>query len=129
MALWADLTVARGQFWRAHERDDASDQPPAAWPRVVAVVPAWDEAESIAASIRSLLAQDYPGEFSIVLVDYEVAMTPLPLRARPPKPSVSRTEARHRYRLAAVLGLDWQKVWAQHQGITRADESDRATCC
>ena len=64
VALWAYLTVARGQFWRAHERDDASDQPPAAWPRVVAVVPARDEAESIASEIRSrgtqVVVRPYP---------------------------------------------------------------------
>jgi len=39
------------------------------WPSVVAVVPARNEADVIATSIGSLLAQDYPGEFRIVLVD------------------------------------------------------------
>ena len=123
VALWAYLTVARGQFWRAHERDDASDQPPAAWPRVVAVVPARDEAESIAASIRSLLAQDYPGEFSIVLVDDQ---------SRDDTSAVARATAQAlgcEQKLDIVTGSPlpsgWTgKVWAQHQGITRADESD-----
>jgi hopene-associated glycosyltransferase HpnB len=36
---------------------------------VVAVVPARDEAELIARSLGSLLAQDYPGAFHVVLVD------------------------------------------------------------
>ncbi|MGA8228300.1 MAG: glycosyltransferase, partial [Xanthobacteraceae bacterium] len=123
VALWAYLTVARGQFWRAHERDDASDQPPAAWPRVVAVVPARDEAESIAASIRSLLAQDYLGEFSIVLVDDQ---------SRDDTSAVARATAQAlgcEQKLDIVTGSPlpsgWTgKVWAQHQGITRADESD-----
>ena len=42
---------------------------PQAWPSVVAVVPARDEAELIAQSIGSLLAQDYPGDFRVILVD------------------------------------------------------------
>ena len=36
---------------------------------MVAVVPARDEADVIQRSIGSLLAQDYPGDFRIVLVD------------------------------------------------------------
>ncbi|MGQ0676913.1 MAG: glycosyltransferase, partial [Rhodospirillales bacterium] len=42
---------------------------PGAWPGVVAVVPARDEADVIERSIGSLLAQDYPGRFHVVLVD------------------------------------------------------------
>ena len=36
---------------------------------MVAVVPARNEADVIARSIGSLLAQDYPGAFRVVLVD------------------------------------------------------------
>ena len=39
------------------------------WPSVVAVVPARNEADVIQRSLGSLLAQDYAGEFRIVLVD------------------------------------------------------------
>src|SRR5690606_2675059 len=64
---------ARGNFWRAAERDTRfapDDLPaPAAWPCVVAVVPARDEADVIGEAVTSLLTQDYPGEFSIVVVD------------------------------------------------------------
>ena len=42
---------------------------PPRWPRITAVIPARNEAESIAESISSLVRQDYPGAFSIVLVD------------------------------------------------------------
>jgi len=42
---------------------------PATWPSVVAVVPARNEADVIQRSIASLLAQDYPGDFRILLVD------------------------------------------------------------
>jgi hopene-associated glycosyltransferase HpnB len=42
---------------------------PAGWPRVVAVVPARDEALILPVTLPTLLAQDYPGEFSVVIVD------------------------------------------------------------
>lgn len=71
LATWVYLLLARGMFWLARDRDDRDepDTDPAAWPSVVAVVPARDEADVIAASIGSLLAQDYPGDFRVILVD------------------------------------------------------------
>ena len=65
-AIWIYLIAARGAFWRAAERDtrfapDATPAP-AHWPRVVAVVPARDEADVIAEAVSSLLSQDYPGD-------------------------------------------------------------------
>ena len=70
LAAWLVLLLGRGGFWRARERDDRDRPPaPARWPAVVAVVPARDEADVIARSIGSLLRQDYPGPFRVVLVD------------------------------------------------------------
>lgn len=72
-AIWLYLIAARGAFWRAAERDTRfapeSLPEPASWPRVVAVVPARNEADVIAEAVGSLLAQSYPGDFSVVLVD------------------------------------------------------------
>ena len=71
-AAWAYVLLMRGGFWRAAERDDVetiAPSPHAAWPRVVAIVPARDEAEVIATSVTSLLRQDYPGVFEIIVVD------------------------------------------------------------
>lgn len=42
---------------------------PVTWPSVVAVVPARDEAGILPETLPSLLRQDYPGEFRVVLVD------------------------------------------------------------
>ena len=68
---WAVLLFGRGFFWRARDDDrDAARLPePAEWPAVCILVPARDEAETIAATVRSLVAQDYPGAFRVVVVD------------------------------------------------------------
>jgi len=68
-AIWLYLLAGRGGFWLARERDRGALPPPAAWPKVAIVVPARDEAEGIGASMASLMRQDYPGDWSIVLVD------------------------------------------------------------
>jgi hopene-associated glycosyltransferase HpnB len=71
-AAWGYVLLMRGGFWRAAERDDdasAASCLPVAWPRVIAVVPARNEADVIAASVISLLRQDYRGAFEIVVVD------------------------------------------------------------
>jgi hopene-associated glycosyltransferase HpnB len=69
LAIWLYLVVAHGRFWEVaiHSADDAPL--PAAWPTVVAVVPARDEAGVIGTSLPRLLRQNYPGPFSVILVD------------------------------------------------------------
>lgn len=73
LAIWCYLTVGHGGFWRERQRlsDLAPDGMPGplVWPSVVAIVTAGDDAETVAASIGSLLVQDYEGAFRVVLVD------------------------------------------------------------
>ncbi len=70
LMIWLVLLLGRGFFWLARERDDrAVPSEPGRWPSVAAVVPARNEADVIARSIGSLLGQDYPGAFRVVLVD------------------------------------------------------------
>ncbi|MDP9056576.1 MAG: glycosyltransferase [Pseudomonadota bacterium] len=97
LAIWV-LLLATG-FWTTRERDDAASfAAPATWPDVVAVVPARDEADVIARSLGSLIAQDYPGSFRIVLVDDNstdgTAMIARALRARFDPPPLGEVAAR-----------------------------------
>jgi len=67
VATWVYLLVFRGAFWRI-EREEGV--PAAGAPcRVVAVIPARDEADVIGDAVASLLAQDYAGRLDIVIVD------------------------------------------------------------
>ncbi len=72
LSAWIYLIAFRGGFWRLTEHDrrfapeGAAPSPDA---HVIAIVPARNEAEVIATSLGSLLKQDFPGRFEIVLVD------------------------------------------------------------
>lgn len=71
-AVWTYLLLGHGRFWRADQRLGPMTEP-RVWPAVAAVVPARDEADVAAAAVRSLLGQDYPGAFRVILVDDESA--------------------------------------------------------
>jgi hopene-associated glycosyltransferase HpnB len=70
-AAWIYLLAGHGGYWRTDQRlpNAAAGQDPETWPRVVAVVPARDEAAMLPGTLASLLEQEYPGAFSVVLVD------------------------------------------------------------
>jgi hopene-associated glycosyltransferase HpnB len=68
-AIWIYLLFGRGGFWLCRQSGDGEAGELSAWPSVAAVVPARNEADCIAESIGSLAQQNYPGKFSIVLVD------------------------------------------------------------
>jgi hopene-associated glycosyltransferase HpnB len=119
LAAWVYLLVARGRFWMAADKDDDLAPAPGQWPAVTAVVPARDEADLIATAIGSLLAQDYPGPFRVILVDDG---------STDGTAAAAGAEAR---RLGAVGRLEivegtplpagWTgKLWAMAQGAARA---------
>ena len=120
LVIWSGLLAAHGGFWRASERDDRDQPPaPAAWPSVVAVVPARDEADVIARSVGSLLAQDYPGPFQVILVDDQSSDGTADI-ARAEAERLGRSD-----RLEIIAGqplpAGWTgKLWAMSQGIARA---------
>lgn len=66
-AAWVYLVVFHGRFWRSGPvLGEASSSPLG---RVAVIVPARNEAEHIRESLGSLLAQDYRGAMSVILVD------------------------------------------------------------
>ncbi len=67
LLAWLWLFFRRGDFWADGERLAPASLE--AHPSVAVVVPARDEAACVGASIGSLLAQDYAGPLSVVLVD------------------------------------------------------------
>src|ERR1700736_2800960 len=71
-AVWLYLLLGHGRFWLMDQRlPPAADGLPAesGWPRVVAIVPARDEADVLPLTLPTLLDQDYPGDYRIILID------------------------------------------------------------
>ncbi len=69
LAIWVYLVFAHSGFWRADQRLPREWTRARAWPSVIAIVPARNEAVTIEACVRALDAQAYEGVFRIVLVD------------------------------------------------------------
>lgn len=67
-AAWLYLLIWHGGFWRLRERLPRARSRDG-WPAVAALVPARDEAATIAAAVRGILEQDYPGELTLVVID------------------------------------------------------------
>ncbi len=123
LAIWLYLLAARGGFWLARERDDDGDTPPlpARWPGVVAIVPARNEADVIAGSIGSLLQQDYPGSFRVVLVDDG---SDDGTAAMAGQAAALQGGERLEVLRGAALPQGWTgKLWALEQGIRHATVS------
>lgn len=68
LAVWVWLTLLRGMFWRTSVRLP-SGAPVAVWPSVDIVVPARDEAPVLPATLPTLVEQEYPGPFRVIVVD------------------------------------------------------------
>ncbi len=69
LAVWLFLLFGRGWFWRVSKLQASSGMRPLAPCRVVAVIPARNEADVISASLSSLENQEFDGDLQIVVVD------------------------------------------------------------
>ena len=142
LATWLVLVFARNGFWLTRERDTVplvrspakagaqsskrsvsnpglllSQANGGDWPTVTAIVPARDEAEVIARSIGSLAAQDYPGDFRIILIDDS---------SSDGTADIARGLGSERLRVVtgAPLATGWTgKLWAVSQGIAAAGDA------
>jgi hopene-associated glycosyltransferase HpnB len=116
LSAWAWLIVFRGGFWRADQRLGRPAEP-ASWPPVIAVVPARNEAAHVGEAVASLLGQDYPGAFRIVLVDDA---------SEDGTAEAAQRGAAGSDRLTVIAGrpleAGWAgKMWAVSQGLAAAD--------
>jgi hopene-associated glycosyltransferase HpnB len=119
LAIWIYLLAGHGGFWRTGAQLPVpTPAPHHAWPPVAIVVPARNEAESIVAALRSLLAQTYPGTFRVILVDdlSSDGTGRLADTLADPRLTILR---------GAAHPVGWSgKLWALHQGIQQAGRAE-----
>jgi hopene-associated glycosyltransferase HpnB len=117
LLIWIYLICARGAFWLGGERDEWPAARLATWPRVVAVVPARNEAQFISENIGSLLRQDYPGPWTVILVDDDSSDA----TAETARGTAGAGDGRLRVVSGKTLPAGWTgKLWAVKQGIDAA---------
>jgi len=136
-AAWVYLLAGHGGFWRTDVRlpGRPGEPGPRPWPRVVAVVPARDEAAILPETLPALLAQDYPGPFSVMLVDDAstdgTAAVAAAVSARASAAASTRPGSAGPVPAGAALRVisgspppaGWAgKVWAMAQGVAAAGE-------
>jgi hopene-associated glycosyltransferase HpnB len=117
LLVWIALLLAHGRFWLTEPV--LTPAHPGHAPDVAVVVPARDEADMVARSIASLLAQDYPGRLRVVLVDDGSADGTA---------DIARALAGAAERLTVISGStrppDWAgKLWAVSQGVAATSEA------
>lgn len=123
LAIWCYLAIGRGGFWRCAERDNGTPPAPTVWPRVAVVVPARDEANVIGRCLSSLLSQDYPGSWSVIVVDDSSGDGTAEVARR----AAIHCDASNRLTIlsGAALPPGWTgKLWALSQGIGAARTLD-----
>src|SRR5260221_11316560 len=108
------MGMSRGSFVQPRTREEDAVPACVRWLSVAVIVPARNEAGLIARSMVSLAAQDYPGEFSIILVDDQSG-----------DGTADAARSLGCSRLAVLTGgtrpSGWTgKLWALQQGVAQA---------
>lgn len=118
LAIWIYLALGRGGFWRVPIVSSPAPNPHNG-KRIVAVIPARDEADVIARAVQSLLLQSYEPPLVVILVDDSSSDGTASVAIE------AAREIGQSHRLSVTpgkpLAADWTgKLWALSQGIDQA---------
>jgi hopene-associated glycosyltransferase HpnB len=116
LLVWAYLLGCRGFFWQSGPVLEPAE--PSVSPTVAVVVPARNEAGVIAQSVKSLLAQNYKGKLTVIVVDDNSG-----------DGTGNLARAIDDTRLTVVSGASrptgWSgKLWAVRQGVAVAADAE-----
>ncbi|GAB6967302.1 glycosyltransferase [Komagataeibacter kakiaceti JCM 25156] len=121
LVIWLGLIFCHGRFWQAGpilRPVRGAQLAGQKCPEVCVVVPARDEAASVVRCVGSLLAQDYPGELHVIVVDDNSTDGTGRLARSVPDPRGRLTVMKGKSRPPGWSG----KLWAVSQGVARARE-------
>ncbi|WP_035799674.1 glycosyltransferase [Crocosphaera chwakensis] len=123
LITWIYLLLFRGWFWLSNQRINSNLKPLNQYPSVCAVIPARNEADVLPISLKSLLNQDYLGNFSIILVDDQSDDN----TGKVAQNIAEKYQKADQLQVISGQGLasGWSgKLWAMKQGIEQAKKLD-----
>jgi hopene-associated glycosyltransferase HpnB len=128
LAIWLHLFFGRALFWRVRslDADRLTPKEPAQWPSVAVVVPARNEAQTIAQVTTNLVLQNYPGQLSITLVDDHSTDATAELARQ----AAAHRGAAQRVTILSASDLPpgWTgKLWALNEGVSSSTASPAAS--
>jgi hopene-associated glycosyltransferase HpnB len=113
LLIWLFLLLGRGWFWRVSTLQESAGARQLEPGRVVAIIPARNEADVIAEAVDSLLAQQFDGELRLIVVDDDSSDRTGELARRSGVTVIQ----------GAPLAAGWTgKLWAMQQGVAAADD-------
>lgn len=118
---WIILLIFWGYFWRSDQLLKPTTTELETYPSICAVIPARNEAELLPITVRSLLSQDYPGSFDIILVDDRSTDGTAKVAAE----VAAKLNQSQRLKIISgqPLPAGWTgKLWALEQGISFAQQ-------
>lgn len=119
LIMWIGLLSLRGQFWRTDQKLEVAETVLQSIPNVCVVIPARNEAELLPITLRSLLNQDYAGDFNVFLVD-DRSTDGTAAFAQGVAYAVNKPQQLHIIS-GEALPAGWSgKLWALEQGIEKA---------
>ena len=124
LITWLFLLLFWGQFWRVNQQLEIEKNKSVIkklLPTVCVIVPARNEANVIPISLRSLLLQDYTGNFTIFLVDDQSSDGTANF-AQGVAYAIDKTD-KLQIVSSASLPTGWTgKLWAMAQGVEKASK-------
>ncbi len=124
---WLFLVTLHGGFWRTSHRLPPAPALPGPLPSVTAVIPARNEAAVLPACLPSLLSQDYPGRFSVIVVDDDSTDGTAKIAAGLAEAVQATTGAGPELTVVTARPTPdgWAgKVWAMSEGVLAAGDAD-----
>ncbi|MBD2434435.1 MULTISPECIES: glycosyltransferase [Fischerella] len=119
LLIWIALLTLWGQFWQTDQQLEVTETHLEKLPSVCVVIPARNEADLLPKTLRSLLCQNYPGSFTIFLVDDHSTDGTAEV-AQQTAQALNKDQQLHLI-TAQALPPGWSgKLWAMEQGINKA---------
>jgi hopene-associated glycosyltransferase HpnB len=121
LSVWLFLLFFWGNFWRCNQYIDDNYLTLKSFPTVWAIVPARNESAVIERSLKSLLNQQYSGNFLVVLIDDNSCDRTSDIAWQ----TATQLNKEKQLKIVASQPLrqNWKgKLWAMNQGIDYASE-------